>query len=144
MQDKIEQEQETTGNGEQESNVNVEWSQINEQSLDEWGKSDIQEQGQMSQQPSQQSQQAWGEQRGGYRGRGSRRGNSNGYSSRGRGGGYQQNGRGGSGGVQGNKLLQFRRNDDVGILRLVTVAPSKSFSTLTVFHFRYNPTFIDD
>ncbi|XP_043266516.1 caprin homolog [Venturia canescens] len=100
MEDKIEQGPETTGNGEQESNTNVEWAQMNEQPLDEWGKTDIQESGQMSQQPSQQSQQAWGEQRGGYRGRGSRRGNSNGYNGRGR-GGYQQNGRGGGGGVQG-------------------------------------------
>lgn len=95
--------------GEQDANEPLDWVQMGEQPLDEWGKSDGQESsGQMSQQQSQQSQLAWGEQRGGYRGRGGRRGNSNGYNSRGRGGGggYQQNGRGGTG--QGNNNFLHR------------------------------------
>ncbi|XP_043489296.1 caprin homolog isoform X1 [Polistes fuscatus] len=52
-----------------------------------------QQQQQQPQQPPQAAQQAWSDQqRSGYRGRGGRRGNSNGYNGRGR-GGYQQNGR---------------------------------------------------
>lgn len=71
--------------------------------LDEWSSNDNQQQS--GHQDQQQSQQPWGEQRAtGYRGRGGRRGNTNGYNGRGRGGnvGYQQNGRGGGG--QGNLL----------------------------------------
>ncbi|XP_017879393.1 caprin homolog [Ceratina calcarata] len=75
------------------------WCQMTESS-NEWNQTESSQPSvQDSQQTQQQtSQQAWGDQqRGGYRNRGGRRGNSNGYNGRGRGGGYQQNGRGGQG-----------------------------------------------
>lgn len=82
----------------EQPNEPVDWSQLSENTPDDWVQSDPPQQSneQLQQQPQQQSSQpAWGEQqRGGYRGRGGRRGNSNGYNGRGRGGGYQQNGRG--------------------------------------------------
>jgi len=65
----------------------------------DWSQSDQQQQSiQDSQQvsPPQTSQQTWGDQQRGYRGRGNRRGTTNGYNSRGR-NNYQQNGRGGQG-----------------------------------------------
>ncbi|XP_060817300.1 caprin homolog [Bombus pascuorum] len=75
----------------------VDWCQMTE--TNDWNQTDqSQQSAQDSQQTQQQtSQQTWGDQqRSGYRGRGGRRGNSNGYNGRGR-GGYQQNGRGGQG-----------------------------------------------
>lgn len=80
----------------EQPNDPVDWCQMTDPS--DWNQTD------QSQQPAQDSQQqasqqAWGDQqRSGYRGRGGKRGNSNGYNGRGRGsGGYQQNGRGGQG-----------------------------------------------
>ncbi|XP_008559915.1 caprin homolog isoform X2 [Microplitis demolitor] len=86
------------------SNEPVNWCQMADAPMDEWSTDNAQ---QSEHSDHQQSQQAWGEQRSsGYRGRGGRRGNSNGYNSRGRGGGnYQQNGRGGG---QGS----YYRNDN--------------------------------
>ncbi|CAL7937135.1 unnamed protein product [Xylocopa violacea] len=83
----------------EQPNETVDWCQMNESSND-WNQT---EQSQQSPQDSQQTQpqttqQAWGDQqRSGYRSRGGRRSNTNGYNGRGRGGGYQQNGRGGQG-----------------------------------------------
>lgn len=77
----------------------VDWCQMSE-SANDWNQTEpTQPSAQDSQQTQQQTtQQAWGDQqRSGYRGRGGKRGNSNGYNGRGRGGGYQQNGRGGQG-----------------------------------------------
>ncbi|XP_015123600.1 caprin homolog [Diachasma alloeum] len=77
-------------------NETVDWCQMTDNTpMNEWNSADVDQQ-QSGQQESQSGQQAWGEQRSGYRGRGGRRGNSNGYNGRGRGsnGGYQQNGRG--------------------------------------------------
>ncbi|XP_014469393.1 PREDICTED: caprin homolog [Dinoponera quadriceps] len=100
--------EEKTENGSSETNAvmeteleqqteSVDWCQMTE--TNDWNQSDQQQQSaQDSQQISQQqtSQQTWADQRGGYRGRGGRRGTSNGYNGRGR-GNYQQNGRGGQG-----------------------------------------------
>ncbi|XP_011708095.1 PREDICTED: caprin homolog [Wasmannia auropunctata] len=74
----------------------IDWCQMSE--TNDWNQSDQQQSVQDCQQASQQtSQQAWvPDQRGGYRGRGGRRGTSNSYNSRGR-GNYQQNGRAGQG-----------------------------------------------
>ncbi|XP_057341647.1 caprin homolog isoform X2 [Microplitis mediator] len=87
------------------SNEPVNWCQMADAPMDEWSSNENAQQSEHS--DHQQSQQAWGEQRSsGYRGRGGRRGNSNGYNGRGRGGGnYQQNGRGGG---QGS----YYRNDN--------------------------------
>lgn len=64
--------------------------------IDEWINTEAQSSG--VQEHGQSQQQSWEQRTGGYRGRGGRRGNSNGYNGRGRGGGnYQQNGRGGQG-----------------------------------------------
>ncbi|OAD57644.1 Caprin like protein [Eufriesea mexicana] len=82
----------------EQPNESVDWCQMTE--TNDWNQTDqSQQSAQDSQQTQQQtSQQTWGDQqRSGYRGRGGRRGNSNGYNGRGRGGGYQQNGRGGQG-----------------------------------------------
>ncbi|XP_057341648.1 caprin homolog isoform X3 [Microplitis mediator] len=91
------------------SNEPVNWCQMADAPMDEWSSNENAQQSEHS--DHQQSQQAWGEQRSsGYRGRGGRRGNSNGYNGRGRGGGnYQQNGRGGG---QGNASSSYYRNDN--------------------------------
>ncbi|XP_003402634.1 caprin homolog [Bombus affinis] len=100
-EEKIEENQdETTTAPESEieqPTESVDWCQMAESN--DWNQADqSQQSAQDSQQTQQQtSQQTWGDQqRSGYRGRGGRRGNSNGYNGRGR-GGYQQNGRGGQG-----------------------------------------------
>jgi len=86
----------------EQQNESIDWCQMTE--TNDWNQSDQQQQSvQDCQQTSQQtSQQTWvsDQSRGGYRGRGGRRGTSNSYNSRGR-GNYQQNGRGG----QGKKLI---------------------------------------
>ncbi|XP_033342001.2 caprin family member [Megalopta genalis] len=83
----------------EQSNEPVDWCQMTDPN--DWNQTDQSQQpAQDAQQQQQQqtSQQAWGDQqRSGYRGRGGKRGNSNGYSGRGRGSGYQQNGRVGQG-----------------------------------------------
>ncbi|KAG7198210.1 hypothetical protein KM043_005618 [Ampulex compressa] len=82
----------------EQQNEAVDWCQMTE--ANDWNQTDQQQQSvqESQQQPQQQlSQQTWGDQqRGGYRGRGGRRGNSNGYNSKSR-GGYSQNGRTGQG-----------------------------------------------
>lgn len=91
----------------EQPNESVDWCQLAESgNVNDWNQTDQSPTSvQDSQQTQQQTtQQAWGDQqRSGYRGRGGRRGNSNGYNGRGRGGGYQQNGRGG----QGKKYKKF-------------------------------------
>ncbi|XP_012255816.2 caprin homolog [Athalia rosae] len=102
--DKVEQVQDEPAGGEPDLapvDNGGEWCQLSEGAGGDWNQPDSSPPSQQQQQP---IQQAWGDQqRGGYRGRGGRRGNSNGYSSRGRGGGgsggYQQNGRGGGQGT---------------------------------------------
>ncbi|XP_012284620.1 caprin homolog [Orussus abietinus] len=99
-QEKGDQGHEEPVSGEAEierTSESADWCEVTDRTGNQ---SDLQQNVQEShQQPQQQpSQQAWGEQqRGGYRGRGGRRGSSNGYNGRGRGGNYQQNGRGGGG-----------------------------------------------
>ncbi|KAK2587236.1 hypothetical protein KPH14_002975 [Odynerus spinipes] len=102
-EEKTEENQEESAPAEadiEQPSESVDWSQLAE--TGDWNQSETPQQSiQDSQQPQQQqqqtTQQAWSDQqRGGYRGRGGRRGNSNGYNGRGR-GGYQQNGRGGQG-----------------------------------------------
>ncbi|XP_018343576.1 PREDICTED: caprin homolog [Trachymyrmex septentrionalis] len=81
----------------EQQNESIDWCQMTE--TNDWNQSDQQQQSvQDCQQASQQtSQQTWvPDQRGGYRGRGGRRGTANSYNSRGR-GNYQQNGRAGQG-----------------------------------------------
>ncbi|XP_011869682.1 PREDICTED: caprin homolog isoform X2 [Vollenhovia emeryi] len=81
----------------EQQNESIDWCQMTE--TNDWNQSDQQQQSiQDCQQASQQtSQQAWvPDQRGGYRGRGGRRGSASNYNSRGR-GNYQQNGRAGQG-----------------------------------------------
>jgi len=85
----------------EQQNESIDWCQMTE--TNDWNQSDQQQQSvQDCQQASQQtSQQTWvPDQRGGYRGRGGRRGTANSYNSRGR-GNYQQNGRTG----QGKRIL---------------------------------------
>ncbi|XP_043252840.1 caprin homolog [Colletes gigas] len=100
-EEKIEENQEETTAPETEleqPNESIDWCQMTESN--DWNQADQSQQPiQDTQQPQQQtSQQAWGDQqRGGYKGKGGRRGNSNGYNGKGRGGGYQQNGRVGQG-----------------------------------------------
>ncbi|KZC12553.1 Caprin like protein [Dufourea novaeangliae] len=85
----------------EQPNEPVDWCQITD--ANDWNQVDqsqqpTQDSQQEQQQQQQTSQQAWGDQqRSGYKGRGGKRGNSNGYNGRGRGSGYQQNGRGGQG-----------------------------------------------
>lgn len=79
----------------EQQNESIDWCQMTE--TNDWNQSDQQQQSvQDCQQASQQASQGWVSDRGGYRGRGGRRGTSNSYNSRGR-GNYQQNGRGGQG-----------------------------------------------
>ena len=88
----------TTDSSLEQQTESVDWCQMTE--TNDWNQSDQQQQSlQDPQQVSQQqtSQQAWGDQqRSGYRGRGSRRGTTNGYNGRSR-NNYQQNGRAGQG-----------------------------------------------
>ncbi|XP_071641393.1 uncharacterized protein Capr [Temnothorax longispinosus] len=80
----------------EQQNESIDWCQMTE--TNDWNQPDQQQQSvQDCQQASQQTQQPWvPDQRGGYRGRGGRRGTANSYNSRGR-GNYQQNGRTGQG-----------------------------------------------
>ncbi|XP_035726319.1 caprin homolog [Vespa mandarinia] len=104
IEEKTEENQEESAPVETEADQpseSVDWAQLTEPT--DWSQSETAQQPvpdtqqQQQQQQQQTTQQAWSDQqRGGYRGRGGRRGNSNGYNGRGR-GGYQQNGRGGQG-----------------------------------------------
>lgn len=101
-EEKVEENQNETTPAEvemEQQNEAVDYCQITD--TNDWNQTEQPPQSaQDTQQQTQQqtTQQPWGEQqRGGYRGRGGRRGSSNGYNGRGRGGGYQQNGRGGQG-----------------------------------------------
>ncbi|KAL6444445.1 hypothetical protein ACFW04_001945 [Cataglyphis niger] len=87
----------TTDSSLEQQTESVDWCQMTE--TNDWNQSDQQQQSIQDPQqvsPQQTSQQTWGDQQRGYRGRGSRRGTTNGYNSRGR-NNYQQNGRGGQG-----------------------------------------------
>ncbi|EZA51789.1 hypothetical protein DMN91_003600 [Ooceraea biroi] len=88
----------TTDSSLEQQNESVDWCQMTE--TNDWNQPDQQQQSvQDSQQAPQQqaSQQGWGDnQRSAYRGRGGRRGTTNGYNGRGR-NNYQQNGRGNQG-----------------------------------------------
>lgn len=107
-EEKTEENQEESAPAEADEQPNeaaVDWSQITESG--DYHQTETPSQSVMdSQQQQQTTQQAWSDQqRGGYRGRGSRRGNSNGNNGRGR-GGYQQNGRGGQGTYYRNENYQ--------------------------------------
>lgn len=105
FQEKIENGQNEISDSLEQQNESIDWCQMTE--TNDWNQSDQQQQSvQDCQQTSQQTSQPWvPDQRGGYRGRGGRRGTANSYNSRGR-GNYQQNGRGN----QGKELLLIQRD----------------------------------
>lgn len=105
LQEKVEngQNETITDSSLEQQTESVDWCQMTE--TNDWNQSDQQQQSiQDPQQVSQQqtSQQSWGDQQRGYRGRGNRRGTTNGYNSRSR-SNYQQNGRAG----QGKRIVRY-------------------------------------